>query len=122
MNATEIQQAMAANPEMAKEAEGRMQALLVRSATDMEFRARLLSDPRAAIAEFTGHELPANYRVKFVENKGDATLVLPDFVNEGELSENELEAVAGGTAYALFITVAIGAVMLQGWNDGQEHR
>ena len=36
--------------------------------------------------------------MKFVENQGDATLVLPDFVDPNvELSAKELEAVAGGS-------------------------
>lgn len=124
MNTSNIQQILAANPAVAKEAEDRMQAMLVRSATDMDFRAKLLSDPRAAIAEFTGHELPAGYRVKFVENKAHATIVLPAAVDTAaELSENELEAVAGGTLpYVIVATVALAYAAYEGYEDGASHK
>jgi len=75
----------------------RLQALLARSATDREFRQKLLTDPRAAISEATGRELPESYNVKFVENTADATVVLPDPVQpSAELADSELETVAGG--------------------------
>jgi hypothetical protein len=75
-----------------------LQALLQRSATDSDFRRTLLTDPRAALAEFSGREVPEGFNVVFVENKADATIVLPDFVDTAaELSDAELEAVAGGS-------------------------
>ena len=50
---------------------------------------------RAAIAEATGTEVPESVSLVFVENKADATLVLPDYVDpNAELSEEDLEAVA----------------------------
>jgi hypothetical protein len=68
-----------------------------------DFRARLISDPAGAIEETIGvplSTLPRPINVKFVEKEAgvDAVLVLPDFAEAGELSDSELEAVAGGVA------------------------
>jgi hypothetical protein len=75
--------------------------ILKRSATDAEFRARLVNDPASAIEETIGvplSTLPRPINVKFIEKAAgvDAVLVLPDFVEAGSLSDAELEAVAGG--------------------------
>lgn len=65
--------------------------------TDSVFRKLALTDAAAAVKEITGKELPDGLRLKFVENEGvHMTIVLPDMV-EGEISEDELDQVAGGT-------------------------
>ena len=103
MKAQEMAARAAQNPEQAQAAQERLNAILARSATDPAFRQKLLADPRAAIAEATGRELPASYTVRFVENTADATVVLPDPVNpNAELSDGELETVAGGATPVLF--------------------
>jgi hypothetical protein len=77
------------------------QELLMRSATDPEFREKLKTEPHAAIEEFHGTELPAEIKaldIHFIDTVGDATIVLPDPVlPENQLSEDELESVAGGS-------------------------
>ena len=94
-----------------------IQSVLARSATDRAFRERLVATPRAALAEFLGKpesELP-DVNVAFVENTGDATIVLPDVVDtNAELSETELEAVAGGSepVSTTIIACAVGGVLL----------
>jgi hypothetical protein len=102
------------NPEVTQEATDRYQALLARSATDMEFRAQLLSDPRAALAAFGGKsvsEIPESVNIKFIENTVDATIVLPDFVDtEAELSDRELETVAGGSDLVMTVIIVTLAV------------
>jgi hypothetical protein len=75
--------------------------MLKRSATDADFRARLVNDPAGAIEETIGvplSTLPRPINVKFVEKEAgvDAVLVLPDFAEAGSLSDADLEAVAGG--------------------------
>ena len=74
-------------------------AVLRRSAIDPGYRERLLADPRAAIREETGIELPAGYNVRFAEKPEGVhdLIVLPNPIPEAaEVSEEQLEAVAGG--------------------------
>jgi len=73
--------------------------LVERSLQDESFRQRLLEDPKAAVEEELGTQLPEDVRVQAVEETADTIyLVLPSAspVGEGgELSDRELEAVAG---------------------------
>ena len=75
-----------------------VQQLLARSAVDSEFRAALLSDPRPALEQAVGKQLPENLRVKFIEKDADcdALFVLPDAIPQDELTPEQLESVAGG--------------------------
>jgi hypothetical protein len=74
--------------------------LVARSLEDDAFRLRLLEDPRAAVEEELGVQLPAEVQVRVVEETADTIyLVLPSaspLGESGELSDRELEAVAGG--------------------------
>jgi len=86
------------------EAVGReqMERMLVeKSLQDGAFRQRLLADPRAAVEEELGTRLPEGVRVVAVEETAETIyLVLPSTSQPGEeggeLSDQELEAVAGG--------------------------
>jgi len=71
---------------------------LKRAATDQEFRALIKRDPSAAVQQVAGKSLPSNYRIRVLDRDGfDATIILPDPVSAtGELSDSELEQVAGG--------------------------
>lgn len=84
---------------------GKVQELLARSAVDSEFRSSLLTDPRTALTQAAGREIPANLRVKFIEKDADcdAMFVLPDPVAADELTPEQLEAVAGGCAEGIEI-------------------
>lgn len=77
-----------------------LQEITTRAAVDGDFRARLIAEPHAAVRESVGIELPSTFRIKFVEKDAnvDVMVVLPEFMTESaELSEEELEAVAGGS-------------------------
>ena len=73
--------------------------LVRRSLEDESFRKGLLADPKAAVEEELGTRLPRGVRVVAVEEAADTIyLVLPLRSTEesGELSDRELEVVAGG--------------------------
>ena len=115
MNHIEAYSYAESHPEEAAAAQETYQALLSRSATDLDFRQRLLADPAATVAEFTGREVPDTFNVSFIENRADATVVLPDYVDPSvELSEDELEAVAGGTEVGIALVVGGATLIVAG--------
>jgi len=81
--------------EMAKVAE--------RASQDAEFRRLAVSDPRAALKEVTGLELPSEFKLQVVDGAGyHATIVLPEMRGASdELSDEDLETVAGGISIRL---------------------
>lgn len=76
-----------------------LDAVLDRAGSDADFRRTLLAEPHQAIRDAFGIVIPAGFRIRFVE-KGDdvdALIVLPELrANGRELSDDELEVVAGG--------------------------
>jgi hypothetical protein len=73
--------------------------LVQRSLEDESFRQRLLEDPKAAMEEELGTRLPEEVQVRAVEESAETIyLVLPPAGQQesGEISDRELEAVAGG--------------------------
>src|SRR5262249_39954625 len=63
---------------------------------DESFKRRLLADPAAVLKE-QGIGVPAGVGVRVVENTDQVRyLTLPNRSGKGELSEEELAAVAGG--------------------------
>ena len=72
-----------------------MQAKIVgKASADEGFRARLLGDPKGAIAQEFGVAMPASLSVEVHEESANtAHLILPA---AGSLTESELEAAAGG--------------------------
>jgi hypothetical protein len=74
--------------------------LVQRSIEEESFRQRLLEDPKGAVEQELGTRLPEEVRVVAVEETADTIyLVLPStspLGEGGELSDRELEAVAGG--------------------------
>ncbi len=86
------------------EASGRAQMesrLVQRSIEDESFRQRLIEDPKGAVEQELGRRLPEEVRVVTVEETADTIyLVLPSTPmaggGGGELSDPDLESVAGG--------------------------
>jgi hypothetical protein len=66
-----------------------------RSAIDPDFRSLALSDAKAAIAKVGGS--PSIAEIKFIDNSGPVkTIPLPDPIITEDLSDFDLEEVAGG--------------------------
>ena len=86
--------------------------LVQRSMEDEDFRQKLLDDPKAAVEQELGTQLPEGIEVRVVQESADTIfLVLPSasVVGEGgELSDRELEAVAGGTAWGSTAKTCVG--------------
>lgn len=83
--------------EAAKDRGAVEQALVRKSLQDESFRQRLLADPKATIEQELGRELPADLEVRVLEEAPKTLyLVLPPSKASGELSDAELDAVAGG--------------------------
>jgi hypothetical protein len=75
--------------------------IVQRSIEDESFRQQLLEDPKAAVEQELGSRLPEEVRVVTVEETADTIyLVLPSTSTAGgeggELSDQQLESVAGG--------------------------
>ena len=68
-----------------------------RLATDPGFRDALLADPRTAVAGLLGVKLPdfVTFEVH-EESLTHVHLVIPDQTSSGEISDQDLELVAGG--------------------------
>ncbi|WP_058186955.1 NHLP leader peptide family RiPP precursor [Terracidiphilus gabretensis] len=93
---------------------------------DPEFMKLVVSDPKGMLEQHIGQKLPAG--LKIVVNQEDAntlhfTIPLPP-TNLNELSDEELEKVAGGSdliaIFTLAITVGVltfGTGMMQARND-----
>ena len=68
--------------------------ILDKASEDVDFRARLLSDPKEAIGQELGVSIPASMSIEVHEDDGaTAHLVLPP---DSRLSEADLQMAAGG--------------------------
>ncbi|PQP84166.1 nitrile hydratase [Paenibacillus sp. PCH8] len=76
-----------------------VEAVLAKAGSDAAFRALAISDIYAAIKAETGHEVPQEFKINIVDATGyHTTIVLPEVRGaEDELTETELESVAGGS-------------------------
>ena len=73
------------------------ESLIGKASEDLEFRARLTTDPRAAVHEALGVEIPEWLNVQVHEESANqAHIVLPPPAN---LTEHELGQAAGGSVW-----------------------
>ena len=80
------------------EAEQAFEQIIKRAQSDRSFRQLCLDNPNLAAKQATGKDIPQGFTLNFVDNRNaDLTVVLPDlFDGSAELSDVELEQVAGG--------------------------
>jgi len=87
--------------------------LVQRTMEDEDFRQRLLDDPKGAVEQELGSRLPEGVEVRAVEESAQIIyLVLPSaspLGEGGELSDRELETVAGGGSTAWGETCSCGS-------------
>jgi hypothetical protein len=80
---------------------GIQSTLIAKCWTDEEFKQELLSDPKAVIERELGTELADSVQIQVLEETPTTFYlsipVKPSAGVEGELSDEELEAVAGGS-------------------------
>ncbi|GAA6615653.1 NHLP leader peptide family RiPP precursor [Scytonema sp. NUACC26] len=89
--------------------------LVAKAWKDEAFKQELLTNPKATLSKEFGTSIPDNIQVRVLEeNPNTLYLVLPvkpaDLEGEGELSENALEAVAGGASVGIIGPAQIGYV------------
>jgi Nitrile hydratase, alpha chain len=77
---------------------------------DPEFRREVLKDPKGMLEAFLGKTLPTNLQV-IIHEEDEKTLhfaIPPPPTNATELSDEELERVAGGTEFFIAFMVMAG--------------
>jgi len=86
-------------------------ALIERCWKDPEFKRQVVSDPKGMFERHTGKKLPANTNI-FIHEEDANTLhfsIPPSPSNVAELSDADLEKVAGGTD--LFVATMLSALV-----------
>ena len=87
--------------------------IVEKSLQDESFRQRLIEDPKAAVEQELGTRLPEDVQVRAVEETAQTIyLVLPSSspLGEGkELSDQDLEAIAGGGSTVWGATCSCGS-------------
>jgi hypothetical protein len=71
--------------------------IAIKALENSEFRQQLITNPKAILSQELGKQLPDDITVEVVEETNKKIyLVIPSEVVSEELSEEQLEAVAGG--------------------------
>jgi hypothetical protein len=108
---------------------GREEALapvIAKAWKDDKFKKDLLSNPKAVISEEFGVQIPDNVNVKVLEeNANNLYIILPEKPVTSELSDEQLEAVAGGVCIPVAVLAGgiaagatTGAIAAQGQRRG----
>jgi hypothetical protein len=88
-------------------------ALIKKCWQEPDFRKQVVADPKGMLEKATGQKLPDNVKI-FIHEEDRSTLHLsipPAPKNMNELSDEDLERVAGGTELVLGTTLIMAATM-----------
>ncbi|MBU0650742.1 NHLP leader peptide family RiPP precursor [bacterium] len=72
------------------------QKITEKAMSDSEFKSRLMQDPKAAIAEVTGKNIPAEVKIHVIEEDSNVLNLIVPKKSVDELSDDDLDQVAGG--------------------------
>ena len=97
MTITEIVRLAEQNPDTVAVGQRAFEGLVERADSDGDFRSALLADPVAALSDHFGREVDSSDVPFYFVDEGGELAVRFEGV-EGELTEDQLEAVAGGTS------------------------
>ena len=98
-----------------------MEALIVQRAwKDDAFREEFVADPKATIEKYSGQKLPAEFKIVALaeDDKTIHFVIPPKPANTDELSDEDLEKVAGGVDLITGIVIGVAALAAVGIAGG----
>lgn len=96
--------------EKRKSREEALAPVVAKAWKDEKFKKELISNPKAVISKEFGVQIPDNVNVKVLEeNANNLYIILPTRPQvEGELTDEQLQDVAGGSGWKVISTIAGG--------------
>jgi len=87
--------------------------LITKAWKEPDFRKELVNDPKGTFEKYTARKLPDELKIFIHEEDGNTLhlTVPPVPSNVSELSDEELQRVAGGTDLFMTVVVSIGAAV-----------